>query len=121
MFLESIGVIWNDLKRLTVKERGARMDFLIELVFEIIFEGVTDGVLEGALDGVSSKKVPLPFRILLAVVLLAVFAAVAALFIWIAVKIGNPIVWVLVMLILAALGFGLCWKIGKAFHKRNSR
>ena len=43
------------------------MELLIELIVEFIFEGL----VEGSLDGMESKKVPMPLRILAAVVLFA--------------------------------------------------
>lgn len=91
------------------------MELLIELIFEFIFEGV----LEVTMDGMESKKVPMPLRILLGVVLIVAMCGIAALFIWIGTVCDSVLVWVLLMTILVLLAAGLFWKIWKIVKKRN--
>lgn len=91
------------------------MEFLLELIFDIVGEGI----LEGALDGMESKKVPMPFRILLVVFLCALLAGVTVFFVVLAKESDSVLTWGIFMTILAALYIGLAWKIWKVFHKRN--
>ena len=86
---------------------------------ELIFDVVGEGILEGALDGMESKKVPMHLRILLAVFLCALLVGVTVLFIVIAKASDSVFVWVIFMMILAALYVALAWKIRKVFHKKN--
>lgn len=58
------------------------MDDILELILELILEIV----LEGAVGVVSSKKVPMIIRVLLAVVLLAFFVGIFGLLFWVGIK-----------------------------------
>ena len=80
----------------------------MELIFDILF----DIIVEGSIGAVGDKKVPLPLRILAAVLLIAVFGTlvVVGLYIGISQKdwIGFAIAGLIVVIVLGAI-----WKTVK--------
>lgn len=91
------------------------MELLIELIVEFIFEGL----VEGALGGMESKKVPMPLRILAAVVLFALLIGVGVIFVLLGLTNGSVIFRILLGAVFAGLLGGLTWKVCKVFKKRR--
>lgn len=57
------------------------MDYILEIILEIL----VDGALAGAVD----KKVPLPLRILLGLILLGLFGGTIGLLCWVGIDTGK--------------------------------
>ena len=91
------------------------MELLIELIVEFIFEGL----VEGSLDGMESKKVPMPLRILAAVVLFALLIGVGVFFVFLGLSDDSVVLRILLGVIFAGLFGGLTWKVCKVFRKRR--
>ena len=91
------------------------MELLIELIIELIFEGMVDG----AIEGLESRKVPMPLRILCAVVLFAVLIGIGVLFVLIGMSDDSVAVRIILGVIFVGLFGGLTWKVCKVFKKRR--
>lgn len=92
------------------------MEFLLELIIDIIGEGL----IEGAIDGMESKKVPMPLRILLAVVLFALLIGLGVIFFLVIMSSESLAVGILLGVVFAGLLGALTWKICKVFKNRKS-
>lgn len=92
------------------------MELLIELILEILL----DGIVEGVLDGMESKKVPMPLRILLAVVLFALLIGLGVIFFALGMACDSRIVWIVLGVVFVGLLGGLTWKVRKVFRKKNA-
>lgn len=95
------------------------MEILFEGLFEILFEII----FEGAIGAASSKRVPLPFRILAAVIVFALFGGVIFLIVFAGIncihdeELTNGIVLAVILFAAAALLAGvLIWR-GVKFYK----
>lgn len=93
------------------------MDILFEFLFELI--------VEGALELSTSRRVPLPLRILAAVIVVVVFGGVTFLIAFTGVMLlrseDNMIALAVLMFLIAALIAGvLIWRVVK-FYKNRSR
>lgn len=91
------------------------MEFLFEIIFEI--------VVEGAIAATSEKRVPLPLRIIAAVVVVGLFGGVLFLIIFTGIlclqgKDKQPAVAVLMFLIAAVFVAGMTYKAIK-FYKNK--
>ena len=91
------------------------MELLIELIIDFIFEGLA----EGAMEGLESKKVPMPLRILCAVVLFAVLIGIGVLFVLIGLSDDSVAVRIILGVVFVGLFGGLTWKVYKVFKKRR--
>ena len=93
----------------------------MEILFEIIFEIIVDGALEAA----SSRRVPLPFRILAALVIVGLFGGVIFLIVFTGViclsSEDNLIAVAVILFLIAALVSALLiWRVIK-FYKNRSK
>ncbi len=91
------------------------MELLIELIVEFIFEGL----LEGAIEGMGAKKVPMPLRILAAVVLFVLLIGVGVSFVFLGMSNDSVVFRVLLGVVFVGLLGGLTWKVCKVFRKRR--
>ena len=91
------------------------MEFLVEFLIEFILEGCLDFVL----DDEVTKKVPMPLRIVAAVILFAVLIGLGVLFVVVGIEADNVAIWILLGLLFFGLLGGLIWKVRKVFKKRN--
>ena len=86
------------------------MDDLLDLVLGILFEG--------ALEAAGSRRVPLPVRVALWVVVLAFMAGIVGLVAWVGVETGRP--GLLALSAAMAAGFALMlWSKGLKYRKRR--
>ena len=83
---------------------------------EIIMEIILDLILEGSVEAASSKKVPLPVRILASVILLAVYGGLIGFLVYIGIHEKKWLVLVLaaVILIITVLAFCRVYKRRKS-------
>lgn len=88
------------------------MDFIIEIIGEIVFEVI----LEGIAAGVSSRKVPLAVRILLALSLIALFGGIVALLFFGAHQSRHPLVYVLAVALFALFIYFTFWILRTAIR-----
>lgn len=96
------------------------MDDLLEALFEVIIEIVFEGLSGTA----KSKRVPLPLRILAALLLLIIVAGVVGLIVFcgiILIKDYSVIAGVVILAVAAVLCGGLVWKFIKTFRDRQNR
>lgn len=98
------------------------MEDLLEGLFEVLFEMI----VEGAFDAASSRRVPLPLRILAAVVVLGIFGGLVFLMIFGGVcclndgELTNGVVLAVIMFAFAAFVAGaVIWKFFKAYKNRS--
>ena len=91
------------------------MEFLVEFLIDFILEGC----LDFALDSTESNKVPMPLRILAAVILFAVLIGLGVLFVSVGISVDNVAIWILLGLLFFGLLGGLVWKVCKVFKKRR--
>lgn len=90
------------------------MELLIELIVDFIFEGL----VEGAMEGMESKKVPMPLRILAAVVLFALLIGLGVIFVLLGMSDDSVVLRIILGVVFAGLLGGLTWKVCKVFKKR---
>ena len=83
---------------------------------EFIMEIILDLILEGSVEAASSKKVPLPVRILASVILLAVYGGLIGFLVYIGIheKIWLVLVLAAVILIITVLAFYHVYKKRRA-------
>lgn len=96
------------------------MDDLLEALFEILIEIIFEGLSGTA----KSKHVPLPLRILCAMLLVIFVAAVVGLIVFcgvILIKDYSVIAGAIVLAVAAVLCGGLVWKFIKTFRDRQNR
>lgn len=91
------------------------MELLVELIVDLILEGV----LEFAVDGMESKKVPMPLRILAAVILFVLLIGVGVLFVFAGMAAESVVLRIFLGAIFFGLFGGLTWKVCKVFKKRR--
>lgn len=98
------------------------MEDLLEGLFEVLIEII----VEGAFDAASSRRVPLPLRILAAIIVLGVFGGLIFLMIFGGVcclndeELTNGIIPAAILFAAAALIAGaVIWKFVKAYRKRS--
>lgn len=90
------------------------MEFLFEIIFEI--------VVEGAIEATSEKRVPMPLRIIAAVIVVGLFGGVIFLMIFtgfICLRNDEKGMAVLMFLLAAITFVGLTLKAVKVFKNRN--
>lgn len=86
------------------------MDDLLDLVLGILFEG--------ALEAAGSRRVPLPVRVALWVVVLAFMAGIVGLVAWVGVETGRP--GLLVLSAAMAAGFALMlWALRRQHREKK--
>ena len=86
------------------------MDDLLDLVLGILFEG--------ALEAVGSRRVPLPVRVALWVVVLAFMAGIVGLVAWVGAETGRP--GLLVLSAAMAAGFALMlWALRRQHREKK--
>ena len=86
------------------------MDDLLDLVLGILFEG--------ALEAAGSRRVPLPVRVALWIVLLAFMAGIVGLVAWVGVETGRP--GLLVLSAAMAAGFALMlWALRRQHREKK--
>lgn len=91
------------------------MDDLLEALFEILIEIIFEGLSGTA----KSRRVPLPVRILCAVLLVSFVAAVVGLIVFcgiILIKDYSVIAGVVILAVAAVLCGGLAWKFVKTYR-----
>ncbi len=81
------------------------MDLLLEIIVEII--------LEGAMEASSSKKVPLPARIFLAVVLFGLYAFISGVLVVVGLQNDSPLIVVIGILLFVFFTVGILFKVWK--------
>lgn len=91
----------------------------MELLIELIVEFIIEGICQGAEYGVESKKVPMPLRILSAVLLSLLVIGIGVFFIVVGKSIHSVAVRVLLGIVFVALFGGMIWKFYKVFKKRR--
>lgn len=91
------------------------MELLLELIIELIFEGI----IEFATEGMESKKVPMPLRILAAVILFALLIGLGVIFVVLGLSNDSVLLRVILGVVFAGLLGGLSWKVYKVFKKRS--
>ena len=91
----------------------------MELLIELIIEFVAEGLFWGIDEGLEAKKVPMPLRILLALILIVFVLGIGGFIVFAGMSTNNVIVRVLLGIIFVVLFGGLTWKICKVFRKRR--
>lgn len=98
------------------------MEDLLDCLFEVLFEII----VEGAFDAASSRRVPLPLRILAAVIVVGLFGGIVFLMIFGGIRclndeeITNGVVLAVILFAFAAFIAGvLVWKFIKAYKSRS--
>ena len=91
----------------------------MELLIELIIEFLAEGLFWGIEEGMESKKVPMPLRILLALILVVFVMGIGAFIIFAGIATDNVIVRVLLGVVFVVLYGGLAWKLYKVFKKRR--
>ncbi len=98
------------------------MEDLLEGLFEVLLEIIIDG----ALDAASSRRVPLPLRILAAVIVVGVFGGIVFLMIFGGIRclsddeLTNGVVLAVILFAFAAFIAGaIIWKFIKAYKSRT--
>lgn len=91
----------------------------MELLIELIIEFVAEGLFWGIEEGMESKKVPMPLRILLALVLVVFVMGVGALIVFAWMSTNNVALRILLGVIFVVLFGGLTWKMCKVFKKKR--
>lgn len=94
------------------------MDVLFEFIFEIIFEGT--------IELAKSRHVPLPLRILAAVIIIALYGGVIFLIVWTGIGCfhstdfnGGKTLGVLLFIAAAVLTGAVIWQFFKALRRRD--
>lgn len=94
------------------------MDVLFEFIFEILFEGT--------IELAKSRHVPLPLRILAAVVIIALYGGVIFLIVWAGIRCfnsteinGGKALGVLLIITAAGLKTAVVWQFMKALRRRD--
>lgn len=78
------------------------MDMILEIILEVI--------LEGAVDASTDRKVPLPVRILLAAVLIALYLGFFGFFLYLGIREGEPVVIAVVVFVFLMCAAAVIWK-----------
>ena len=90
------------------------MDVILDILLDLIFDGV---ILEGGIEAARRKKIPLGWRILLVAGMIAVYAGLLALLIYVAVAQKSPEAWG----IAAALTLAIIAIFIKKYKERKNR
>ncbi len=77
------------------------MDVILDILLDLIFDGV---ILEGAIDASRRKRIPLGWRILLVAGMIAVYAGLLAVLIYVAVAKDSPEAWVFAGVLTVVMG-----------------
>ena len=88
----------------------------MEDFLEILFTTILEIVFDGAIETTVKKKVPLPVRILLIIVLFAVYGGLVGIFVFVVIHERKLEMLLLGLLILFLVIFGL-YKANKRRHK----
>lgn len=91
------------------------MEFLVELIFDIIFEG--------SLELGTSRKVPMPVRIIAGMVLLAIYGGLFILFAMIATEAlqsGDTAAALIFIAVDILIVFLVIWAFRKKYKEKNS-
>lgn len=91
----------------------------MELLIELIIEFLAEGLFWGIEEGMESKKVPMPLRILLALILVVFVMGIGAFIIFAGMSTDSVVFRILLGIIFVVLFGGLIWKICKVFRKRR--
>ena len=94
------------------------MDIIFEIIFEILFEGT--------FELAKSKRIPVPLRILAAVLLVGVYGGIIFLIVWAGIGCfrttefnNGKILGVLLIITAAGLNVAVVWQFIKMFRHRN--
>ena len=85
----------------------------MEIIFEILFELI----VEGSIGAVGDKKVPIPIRILAAVLLFLIFGTVVGALIYIGISEGS---WILIV-VGAVIGLLIVFAVWKTVKKHRGK
>ncbi|MBR6536053.1 MAG: hypothetical protein IKT67_02540 [Lachnospiraceae bacterium] len=91
----------------------------MELLLELIVEFVAEGLFWGIDEGLESKKVPMPLRILLALILVAFVLGIGAFIIFAGMSTDSVALRILLGVVFVVFFGGLTWKLCKVFRKRR--
>ena len=91
----------------------------MELLLELIVEFVVEGLFMEIDEGLESKKVPMPLRVLLALVLVFFVLGIGAFIIFAGMITDSVALRILLGIIFVVLFGGLTWKLCKVFKKRK--
>ena len=91
----------------------------MELLIELIVEFVAEGLFWGIDEGLESKRVPMPLRILLALILIVFVLGIGAFIIFVGMSTDSIALKILLGTIFVVLFGGLIWKLYKVFKKRR--
>lgn len=91
----------------------------MELLIELIVEFVAEGLFWGIDEGLESKRVPMPLRILLALILIVFVLGIGAFIIFAGMSTDSIALKILLGTIFVVLFGGLIWKLYKVFKKRR--
>lgn len=93
------------------------MEFIIELIGEIVFEII----LEGSLELGTSKKVPMPLRILAAILVSAIYFGIITIIILVALDAmkTNPLLAWLLIILDALLAVGVVYTVVKKRREKK--
>lgn len=95
------------------------MDFIIEFIGEIVIEVIVEGSLELG----TSKKVPMPLRILAAILLLAFYFGIIAILLFVALaamKTNPPLAWLFIVLAVL-FAIGAAYAVVKKWREKNAK
>ena len=87
---------------------------MLDDIVEIVLELIVDGMVEAA----GSRKVPMPIRIALGVILAGLVLALFALLLYVGIQSGIIVLTVISVVLLAAVVIGAAYKV-KAFKSRK--
>lgn len=94
------------------------MDVIFEFLFEIIFEGV--------IELAKSRRIPLPFRILAAVIIIALYGGIIFLIVWAGIGCfystdinGGKTLGVLLFIVAAGLTGAVIWQFIKVLRRHD--
>ena len=91
----------------------------MELLIELIVEFVAEGLFWGIDEGLESKRVPMPLRILLALILIVFVLGIGAFIIFVGMSTDSIALKILLGTIFVVLFGGLIWKLYKVLKKRR--
>ena len=94
----------------------------MDIIFEVIFEIIIEGTVELA----KSRRIPLPFRILAAVIIIALYGGIIFLIVWTGLECfnstdinGGKTLGVLLFIAAAGLTGAVIWQFIKALRRRD--
>ena len=91
----------------------------MELLLELIVDFVVEGLFWGIDEGLESKKVPMPLRILLALIVVVFVLGIGAFIIFAGMSTESVVLRILLGVIFVAFFGGLAWKTYKVLKKRR--